>query len=258
MVKIENLRVIRNKIPVLDNINLEMETGSFLVLIGPNGGGKTTLVKVLLGLIPPSEGRVRVFNRSPARVNREMPGSIGYLSQDQSFDNRFPLSAFDLVLMGSYRRVGPGRRAGGPERERAREALRLVGMEALADRPIGELSGGQRQRVLIARTLITRPRLVLLDEPTTGVDLTSQDDFYRLLKKLQQQLNLSVILVSHDISFVTRYGDQVACLNRRLYLHGKPREVLTADKLQAAYGCEVDLFFHGKMPHRVVSEHPDD
>ena len=255
VLQIENLRVVLKGNLVLDEISLTMEKAAFLALIGPNGGGKTTLLKVILGLIQPLSGEIRVFGLKPSQVNKKIAGIIGYVSQTPLFDPAFPVSALDVVLMGNYRKIGLGRRASKTDRQKAMESLRLVGMDSLANRPIGQMSGGQQQRVFIARSLITQPRLLLLDEPTTGVDALSQDQFYRLLKELQLKLSLSVILVSHDIGLVPKYCDQVACLNRRLFLHGKPTEVLHSETLREAYGCEVDFLFHGKMPHRVVDRH---
>ena len=255
ILQIKDLRVVLNGNLVLDEISLKMEETAFLALIGPNGGGKTTLLKVILGLIQPHSGEIKVFGLKPSQVNKKIAGIIGYVSQTPLFDPAFPVSALDVVLMGNYRKIGLGRRASKTDRQRAIESLRLVGMDSLANRPIGQMSGGQQQRVFIARSLITQPRLLLLDEPTTGVDALSQDQFYRLLKELQLKLSLSVILVSHDIGLVPKYCDQVACLNRRLFLHGKPTEVLHSEALREAYGCEVDFLFHGKIPHRVVDKH---
>ena len=255
ILQIENLRVLINGNLILDGINLKMKEASFLALIGPNGGGKTTLLKAILGLIQPLSGEIKVFGLKSSQVNKKMAGIIGYVSQTPLFDPAFPVSALDVVLMGNYRKIGLGRRASTADRQRALESLELVGMNSLANRPIGQMSGGQQQRVFIARSLITQPRLLLLDEPTTGVDALSQDQFYRLLKELQIKLSLSVILVSHDIGLVPNYCDQVACLNQRLFLHGKPAEVLHREALREAYGCEVDFLFHGKMPHRVVDQH---
>ncbi len=255
ILEIENLRVVRGSNIVLDGINLTMEKAAFLALIGPNGGGKTTILKVILGLIQPQSGEIKVFGLKPSQVNKKIAGIIGYVSQAPLFDPTFPVSALDVVLMGNYRKIGLGKRARKFDRQKAIESLELVGMDSLANRPIGQMSGGQQQRVFIARSLITQPRLLLLDEPTTGVDALSQDQFYLLLKKLQLKLSLSVILVSHDISLVPKYCDQVACLNRRLFLHGKPTEVLHSEALREAYGCEVDFLFHGNMPHRVVDQH---
>lgn len=257
ILQIKNLQVVLNESLVLDGISLEMEKASFLALIGPNGGGKTTLLKVILGLIQPLSGKISVFGMKPSLVNKKIPGIIGYVSQAPLFDPAFPVSALDVVLMGNYRKIGLGRHANKTDRQKAMESLELVGMNSLAGRPIGQMSGGQQQRVFMARSLTTQPRLLLLDEPTTGVDAISQDQFYRLLKELQLKLSLSVILVSHDIGLVPKYCDQVACLNRRLFLHGKPAEVLHNEALREAYGCEVDFLFHGKMPHRVVDQHDE-
>ncbi|HNQ34788.1 MAG TPA: metal ABC transporter ATP-binding protein [bacterium] len=255
ILQVVDLRVVRNGLLALDGINLEMDRGAFLAIIGPNGGGKTTFLKAILGQIPAAAGEIRILGWPPRLRQEKRPGAIGYVAQRSLLESDFPVSAFDVAMMGRYGRLGPGRRAGRVDREKARECLALTGLAGLAGRPFRWLSGGQQQRVLIARSLATEPELLILDEPTTGVDAASQEEFYRLLKKLQRDLALSVILVSHDISLVPAYSDQVACLNQRLHLHGKPAEVLRSEALQKAYGCQVDFLFHGEMPHRVVEKH---
>jgi zinc transport system ATP-binding protein len=160
-------------------------------------------------------------------------------------------------MMGRYPKIGLFRRASRTDREKASERLEQVGMQEYRDRPIGHLSGGQKQRVFIARALNSDPKILLLDEPLTGVDTGAQEAFYGLLKDLRKTLNLTVIMASHDIGVIPRHTDEVACVNQELHIHGKPKEALTMEGLKKVYGCEVELLVHGKVPHRVVEEHHD-
>jgi zinc transport system ATP-binding protein len=254
-VEIRTLQVTVNRESILEEVNLEIREGTFLGLIGPNGGGKTTLLKTILGLVKPDRGEVRVFGLPPD--DRRNRGHIGYLPQRAYADLTFPVSAFDVVLMGRYSRIGIWRRSTADDRRRAMETLASVGMDHLRDRPIGHLSGGEQQRVFIARALASEPRLLLLDEPTSGVDTSAQQSLYGLLGKLKKEYALTIVLVSHDIGVVPHHTDEVACLNRRLHLHGPSPDALDAETLGKVYGCEVELLVHGKIPHRVIGEHHD-
>ena len=180
---------------------------------------------------------------------------IGYVPQHPLVDLDFPVSAFDVTMMGRYPKIGLIRRGSRTDREKALKILEQVGMRELWNRPIGHLSGGQQQRVFIARALCSEPRILLLDEPLTGIDTGAQEAFYRLLKDLRKTLNLTVIMASHDIGVIPHHTDEVACVNREMHIHGKPTEVLTVDGLRKVYGCEVELLVHGKIPHRMVEEH---
>jgi zinc transport system ATP-binding protein len=184
-------------------------------------------------------------------------GIIGYVPQDPIADLDFPVSVFDVVLMGRYPRIGPFRQARSSDIEAVTDALEHVGMAGLRTRPIGHLSGGQQQRVFLARALAAEPEILLLDEPFAGVDARAQTDFYKLLATLKENLELTIVLVSHDIGVIPYHTEEIACVNQTLHLHGKPKEVLTSDSLRDAYGCEVELLVHGKIPHRVVGEHDD-
>ena len=255
VVEVRDLRVSVNHENILDDVNLKIQEGTFLGLIGPNGGGKTTLLKTILGLIRPDRGEVRVFGLPPD--DHRNRGRIGYLPQRAYADLTFPVSAFDVVLMGRYSRIGIWRRPTAEDRRRAMEKLSAVGMAHLRDRPIGHLSGGEQQRVFIARALASDPQLLLLDEPTAGVDTSAQQSFYGLLGELKKEYALTIVLVSHDIGVVPHHTDEVACLNRRLHLHGRSPDALDAETLGKVYGCEVELLVHGKIPHRVIGEHHD-
>jgi zinc transport system ATP-binding protein len=158
--------------------------------------------------------------------------------------------------MGRYGTLGLGRRPRGEDRRAALEALELVGIRDLAGKLIGELSGGQRQRAFVARALAAKPKLLLLDEPTTGVDPAASESFYELLRKIQET-GVTVLMVTHDVGVVSRYVDKVACINRRLVVHGRPEEVVTSEALAEMYGCAALFFHHGRIPHMVVRPHAD-
>jgi zinc transport system ATP-binding protein len=244
---IKGVWVYRNRHPALENICLDLEEGDFLGLIGPNGGGKTTLIQVMLGLVKPSRGEVRILDREPEQARRY----IGYLPQKTFFDRSFPITAMEVVLMGRFSKAGLLRRYSLPDREAALLALEAVGLKDRAGRQIGLLSGGEQQRVLVARSLVSEPQLLLLDEPTAGVDAAQQTEFYELLSRLNAG-GMTIVLVSHDISAVSTYVNKIACLNQRLYYHGSKE--LAAEEIEKAYGCPVDVIAHG-TPHRVLREH---
>ncbi len=248
IVSIKGLWVCRENHPVLEDVNLELNEGDFLGLIGPNGGGKSTLLKVMLGLIKPDRGEVRIFDLAPAQARKY----VGYVPQKTLFDPSFPVTALDVVLMGMYSKVGLFRRYSQKDRESALRALEAVNMSDLAGQEIGSLSGGQQQRVFVARSLVSEPRLLLLDEPTAGVDAAQQTEFYELLCRLNRKMGISIVLVSHDLTAVSKYVSKIACLNQKLYYHGS-KEITTKD-IEKAYGCPIEMIAHG-APHRVLREH---
>lgn len=247
IVKLKDIWVHYDSIPVLEGINLSIETNDFLGIIGPNGGGKTTLLKVILGLIKPSRGTVEVFQKSP----QESKSKIGYVSQHNLFDRDFPASVRDVVLMGRYGNTGLFKRYSRADKESVKSALEFAGMFDYRSRQIGKLSGGEQQRVFIARALVSGPELLLLDEPTASVDSAMQTEFYELLEKLKKRM--TIVMVSHDIGAVSVYVDKIACLNRQLFYHGFKE--ISPEVLEATYKCPVQMIAHGAVPHRVLKEH---
>jgi zinc transport system ATP-binding protein len=231
---------------VLEDVNLSVREGDFVGLIGPNGGGKTTLIKVLLGLLLPMRGVVRVMGR-PVKEGRRY---IGYVPQIVQFDRDFPVSVWDVARMGRLGSRRLLRRYTAEDDEIVSNALRQMQLLDLARRPIGELSGGQLQRVYIARALAAEPRILLLDEPTSSVDPTVSTSIYELLRRLND--HVTILMISHDMNVVSSYVKTVGCLNRHLFYHEGSQ--LTAEMLELAYECPVDLIAHG-VPHRVFPDH---
>lgn len=254
VVRLEDVWVSYDANVVLKNVNLEIEQGEFLGLIGPNGSGKTTLIKVILGLVTPDRGKVEVFSRSPDKLGRERR-LIGYVPQKSQAELNFPISVFEVVMTGRYGQIGLFKRPSRADRAIVTQALEDVQMQDFPARQLAQLSGGQQQRVMIARALASQPKLLLLDEPASGVDIHGEEQFYRLLEELKDERALTIVVVTHDIAVVSSYVEKLACLNQTLYSHAAPAEVFTTDTLQKVFGCEVELLAHGRLPHRVVEEH---
>jgi ABC-type Mn2+/Zn2+ transport system ATPase subunit len=217
--------------PVLEGVTFTVAPGSFTALIGPNGAGKSTLLRILLGLLRPTRGRVEIFG-APAG-DRGRP--IGYVPQRVRLPAGFPLTVAEVVLMGRYGRLGLLRRPGPTDRARAADALAQVGGTDLAPRRFSDLSGGQQQRVLIARALAGEPHLLLLDEPTAGLDPAARARFYALVCDLQHGQGLTVLCASHDLEVVSEHVDRLVLLDRAVRAEGPPREVLESAALGRAY-----------------------
>ncbi|MBR1369498.1 ABC transporter [Methanocalculus chunghsingensis] len=234
---------------VLDCVSWEVWEHDFAAVIGPNGGGKTTLLKALLGLLPLSSGRISIFGHSPGEGRR----MVGYVPQFHTFDFSYPITVTEMVMQGRLSHI-PGlfRRYRDEDHEAAERALGMVGLFGVGDLPISTLSGGQQQRVIIARALAGEPRLLILDEPTVYVDAPTEEQFFSLIATLLDEM--TVIIVTHDIGAISGRVNRIACLNRRLYTHGDA--MITDDMLISVYGCPVDLIAHG-VPHRVLREHDD-
>ncbi len=252
VVELDHVSVMYQTHLALRNITMRVREGEFLALLGPNGAGKSTLIKTILGLMEPIAGTVKVFGVPPKQLGKRRTW-IGYVPQVTNVDPNFPVKAFDIVLMGLYGKIGLFRRPSREDKEAAMWAMESVGMQDLTDRRFGSLSGGQQQRLLVARALVVNPKLLLLDEPTTGVDTATSSSIYDLLSDLHGK-GITIILVSHDVGIVSQYVDRVACINQSLVVHGKPTEVLTEEALDKMYGCDAMLFLHGPMPHMVVKK----
>ncbi|ELZ22112.1 metal ABC transporter ATP-binding protein [Natrinema limicola] len=222
--------------PVVEDISFTVERGEYVGMIGPNGSGKSTLLRLILGLHEPDEGQVELLGH-PARAFAERE-KVGYVAQDVTENTkRMPITVAEVVLMGRFPHAGFGR-VTSDDRDRARQALRTVGIDHLADRKITQLSGGQRQRAYIARALASEAELLVLDEPTVGVDAESVDAFFDLLTDLNDD-GMTILLVEHDIGAVLEHTSRVICLNRELYFDGDPVAFADSDALDRAYGTNV-------------------
>lgn len=236
VVNFQNVDFSYNGIPVLENVGFSIQGRSFVSIVGPNGGGKTTLLKLMLGLLKPSRGTVTVLGMPPDKAR----SSLGYMPQHVQFDPHFPVTVLDVVLMGRLRR---GMRPG-PFKKKDKavclDALRKLEMHDARNRPFGALSGGQRQRVLVARALAAEPELLLLDEPTSNVDIAVETELFELLHALSEII--AVIVVSHDLGFVSQYVERVVCVNRRVFVH--PTTAITGEMINELYGSHVRMVRH--------------
>ncbi len=222
---------------VLDEVSFQVAQGEFVGIIGPNGSGKSTLLKVIAGLLPVQCGSVHVFGELPSPSVRHL---IGYVPQSESVNWSFPVTVTDVVMMGTYGSLGFGRRPGALEREATERAIDQVGMSAFANAQIGQLSGGQQQRVFVARALVQHPKLMLLDEPISGVDATTQHAIFTLLEDLQRG-GTTIVATTHDLSCVAEWFDRVLCLNHSVVAYGPPEKVLTRETLSATFGSHLLL-----------------
>ncbi len=252
IVEINNLSFSYNAKPVLEDVNLTLRQGEFTAMIGPNGGGKTTLLKLMLGILKPDRGTVCIDGKSPQQASP----CIGYVPQNVHLNRNFPITVMDVVLMGKLGSHKRWRRQPADHRKEALATLEQMEMADFAHKRIGTLSGGQRQRVFIARALATQPKLLLLDEPTASIDTKGQADFYRFLKELNKEI--TILVVSHDLLVISRYIRSVACVNRQFHFHDQAE--ITGEMLETMYPCSgeevcpVELVAHG-LPHRVLKGH---
>lgn len=208
---------------VLKDVNLNIERGKFMGLVGPNGGGKTTLIKIILGLLEPDQGSIYLLDK-PIHKFKDW-NRIGFVSQKaNTFNKGFPATVFEVVAMGLTAKIGYFKFMKKQDKEQVLEAIDLVGMSDYTHINIGNLSGGQQQRIFIARALVSKPKLLILDEPTVGIDYQNVERFYELLNKLNEKENITLLLVSHDTGVMTEYATNVVCLNQTLHFHGKSEE----------------------------------
>jgi ABC-type Mn2+/Zn2+ transport system ATPase subunit len=223
----------------LEDVTLDIAEGEFVGVIGPNGSGKTTLCRAILGLLRPLSGSLKIFDCSCEALRCHHRARIGYLPQKESVDPNFPITVLETVLMGRYGVLGLFKRPTRHDREIAMQALESVNMHHHWRTALGHLSGGQQQRVFIARALAQQPQVLLLDEPTTGIDLATQASVFDLIDRLHRDLGLTVLLVTHDITMIRRRVNRLVLLKGRLYAAGPPEEVLKPDLLREVYGKEV-------------------
>ncbi|MBR8534788.1 metal ABC transporter ATP-binding protein [Carboxylicivirga sediminis] len=240
LIQLDNIRAAYDKNVVLNQVNLTVHSNDFIGIIGPNGGGKTTLLKVILNLIQPLSGRIIKSDK----VN------IGYLPQVNTIDKQFPVTIKDVVLSGRFATDKWWKRANKEQLIRVDELLEFIGLDRSHNVPIGELSGGQMQRVFLCRALISNPNLLILDEPNTYVDKTFEANLYNLLGELNEQM--AILLVSHDVGTISSMVKTIACVNGGLHYH--PSNKITNEILQS-YNCPIELVSHGHVPHRVLKHH---
>jgi len=238
---VNKLWFYRNDNLVLEDINLLVDEGIFLGLIGPNGGGKTTLLKILLGLLKPTKGNVQILGKSVERLKDDIT-NIGYVPQRTVIDWNFPASVLDVVVMGISGKIGLFKPITKEMKRKAIEILEMVGIGNLSNNQIGKLSIGQQQRAFLARALMVNPKILILDEPTSNVDTGGQEQFLTLIKNLKDNMDLTIIMVSHDIGQLVYYADQLACLNKRIHWHDKSH-LLDQDVIEKVYCCELNNYY---------------
>jgi zinc transport system ATP-binding protein len=236
VIAIDNVTFAYNGgVPILENVNLTILERDSVCIVGPNGGGKTTLLKLMLGLLKPTQGQIRVFGKKPEDARLQ----IGYVPQYAHYDPQFPVTVFDVVLMGRL-----GSRFGGPyskaDKKVAREALGRMNLLDLGERLFAAISGGQRQRVLIARALACEAELLLLDEPTANIDMQMETNLFEILQELNRRM--AILMVTHDIGFISKLFRNVACINRRVVIH--PTSTLTGEMIQDIYGGGICMIRH--------------
>ena len=227
---VEGAEIRYGSLVAAEAMNFSIAQGDFLAIVGPNGSGKSSLIRALLGLVPFTKGAAIVLGHAPGSGSNE----IGYVPQVKTFDPSFPAQAIEIVASGLHQRWNF--MFSSENRNRCLEAMKQVGVEPLAERALSELSGGQLQRVYLARALVRSPKLILLDEPATGVDYAGQADFYQLLEGIQKKTRAALIMVTHDLEVASHHATHVLLMNRRQVAFGSPGEVLSESKLAAAFG----------------------
>ncbi len=247
VVEIRDLSVrYPNGVIALDNITLDVNDKDLIALIGPNGAGKSTLIKVILGLIKPTVGSVRLLGSEDLTKNLKY---VGYVPQSaQARDANLPFSVFETVMLGRTPQVGLFHRTGAKDRQKVEEMLKLFGIFELKDRKIGQLSGGQSQRVFLAKAMVADPKLLLLDEPTSGVDTTSKTEFYQTLERLNKETGITVILCSHDIGVITKIANRVLCINRSQFFCGENADFNASAEIHKVYNHPVEIIDHADHP----------
>lgn len=242
---------------ILREINLKLEHDKVLGIIGPNGGGKTTLIKLIAGLESPDRGEI-LSKGFPINNSRHAP-VIGYVPQSATVRWTFPIKVRDVILLGMKSQVKLFSKLRDEDKEHLNKLVTSIGINNLLDKHISELSGGQQQKVFIARAMINDPDLLLLDEPQTGIDVSAQDIFFSALNDIREEFNLTIILVTHDLNIVPKICDEVACVNGTMFHHSSPAEALTCPNFDKHFGSHLEVLIHGSnIPHRLVPYHKHD
>ena len=244
-IAIRNLKVRYDSVTALEHVNLDIYANDFIGIIGPNGGGKSTLVKAIMGVLPYSG----TIEYSPSICRSSKP-HIGYLPQVSSFDKSFPISVGEVILSGLQSERGMFRRYGKEDRMRVDELLELVSLNELKHRPIGELSGGQQQRVMLCRAIASRPKILMLDEPTNFVDNRFENELYNILHHLSERM--AIVMVSHDLGTISSVVHTIVCVNGHVHRHDS--NIITAEQLQN-YNCPIQIIAPGNIPHTVLGSH---
>jgi zinc transport system ATP-binding protein len=248
LVDIERLTVAYDAKIVLENATFSVFDNDFIGIIGPNGGGKTTLLKALLGLVAPTSGQIIFYDELK---NHQSP--IGYLPQVNKFDNRFPISVYEVILSGLATQKSWKSVFSKKDKSKVDAILSQLGIEKIAHKPIGELSGGQMQRVFLGRAIVSDPKLLILDEPDTYVDNQFESELYKKLKELNKKM--AILLVSHDVGTISAHVKSIACINRELHYH--PSNIISPEQLKS-YNCPIQIITHGSVPHTVLETHHHD
>ncbi len=242
-IELDNINYRYNDHSILEHISFTVPRGEYLGIIGPNGGGKTTLIRIMLGLLQPSTGVVRILGQELEDFkDRHLLGYVPQRAAHEEF--YFPASVEEIVRTGRAARKGIMKRYGPEDRTALEQAMEVADVARYRKRLIGELSGGERQRVFIARALAAEPAILILDEPVVGVDIASKDKFYSFLKHLNKDLGITILFVSHDVAVIAHEVSEVLCLNRRLICHGSPQDYIKEEFLEQVYGRKVTSIFH--------------
>ena len=246
--EVKNLFFQANVQKILEDISLTILPGDYCAIIGPNGGGKTTLIRLLLGLEKPNRGEIKLFGQPLNRFKRW--NKIGYVPQRASqLDQNFPATVLEVVKMGRIAKQGLFRRATQEDRDAIQEAMVKMDVSDIQDKLIGELSGGQRQRVMIARALASKPEVLILDEPNTGVDVVSQQRFYKLLRELNENENMTIIFITHDIGVIADDIGRLFTVNQNLLTCNNPKEAISCEDMSALYGIDAHLIHNHHHHH---------
>ncbi|MGL5682947.1 MAG: metal ABC transporter ATP-binding protein [Marinifilaceae bacterium] len=244
LVELVNIEAAYDSKTVLSGVNLTIQSGDFLGVIGPNGGGKTTLLRIVLGLLKPQKGKVHYYD--------ERENLFGYLPQRNDFDAAFPITVEEVVLSGLFAQRNWWNFSRKKDREAVHELLKKYDLMHYANTPIGALSGGEMQRVLLCRAIISSPKVLILDEPTTYVDSNFETEFYSLIQELNK--TMAIIMVSHDLGTICSYVKTIACVNKHLHYHNS--NLITDEQLKS-YNCPLEIIAHGTIPHRVLLIHDE-